>query len=240
MIQHIARWGLVTLALVLAGCGPAQVAVKPDALNQVREIALVRVAEPPGYIAGDFGNPGVMFGAIGGVVAGVSSANAGKTVDDLARAANFKAGARLTELLRAGLIAKGYQVRVVDAAHPAPGKLLDDVSVVPAGTADTILDVAIQQIGYATEHPMFSPFWRPTAQVQVELTSRSNSQALYSEKFMYGYHNPFMSATDLDAPATYRFDNRDAMFADADKLVAGMDDAIRAVADAVVDKFQRR
>lgn len=239
-MKHVIR-GLsgFALATLLAACGPAKVAVKPDTVSQIRTVALVRVAEPPAYVANDFGNPGLMFGALGGAVAGASSANAGKSVDQLAGEAGFKAGEQLTEKLRTGLEANGYQVRVVDAQRPKPGKLLETVDAVPAGDADAVLDVAIESAGYATEHPMFSPHWRPAAQVQVALVDRRTGEALYSEKFMYGYHNPLLSGTDLDAPPSYQFKDKDALFADRDQLVAGMAHSVDSVADAIVANLEK-
>lgn len=227
------------LALLAAGCGPSKVAVKPGAIKEVREVALIRVAEPPAYVAQDFGHPGMMFGAIGGAAAGSSSANAGKNVNQLATAADFRAGERMTARLRDRLKAAGFQVRVVDVPAKTPTKPLQDIDAIDAGDADAVLDVTIQSIGYATEHPMFSPHWRPSAQVQVALFDRRDRQTLYSEKFMYGYHNPLLSGTDLDAPEAYHFKDKDALFADRDVLIQGMAQGIDSIADAIVSNIHK-
>lgn len=50
---------------------------------------------------------------------------------------------------------------------------------------------------------------------------------------MYGYHNPFMSGTDLDAPEAYHFDNKEALFASSERIVAGIKDSVEAVADQI-------
>jgi hypothetical protein len=84
------------------------------------------------------------------------------------------------------------------------------------------MDVALESFGYATEHPMFSPHWRPAAQVKVALVTRATQTVVYQEKFMYGYHNPLMSGTNLDASEIYRFKNREALIADESRLVAGL------------------
>jgi hypothetical protein len=229
----------LSLAMAITACGPAKVAVKPEAVTQISELALVRIAEPPAYVANDFGNPGMMFGAVGGAVAGASSENTGKNVDQLASEAGFRAGERLTEGIRAGLEASGYRVRIVEAPRTAPGKLLQGTGGVEADDADAILDVAIESAGYATEHPMFSPHWRPAAQVRVALLDRRSGQPLYGEKFMYGYHNPLLSGTDLDAPEAYQFKDKDALFANRETLIAGMAHAMDSVADAIVSNLKK-
>lgn len=85
---------LVISAALLGGCGASPVAVKPELRAQVQRIALIRVTEPPAYVANDFGNPGMMFGAVGGAMAGVSAMSAGEKVNKIAQDAKFAVGER--------------------------------------------------------------------------------------------------------------------------------------------------
>lgn len=229
---------LATVAL-LAGCGATKVAVRPEATQQVNTVAIIRVSEPDAYVANDFGNPGAMFGAVGGAVAGASSANAGKNVNQIVADAKYAAGEHFTNLLRERLAAAGYHVRLIDVQRDKKGKLLDDYASVDAAGADAVLDLAIESIGYATEHPMFSPFWRPASQVKVALVDSHSGAKVYSEKFMYGYHNPFMSGTDLDAPEAYRFKNKDELFADSGKLVSGIQESVKAVVERIEQTLKK-
>ncbi|MBT9568381.1 MAG: hypothetical protein IV085_08795 [Thiobacillus sp.] len=57
---------------------------------------------------------------------------------------------------------------------------------------------------------------------------------------MYGYHNPFMSGTDLDAPKAYYFKDKNSLFADSDKLLAGMQDSVNAVTHKVAENLSRQ
>jgi hypothetical protein len=105
---------------------------------------------------------------------------------------------------------------------------------------DAVLDVATKGAGYATQHWMTSPFWRPEASVEVALYSRAAGALVYDENFMYGYHNPFMSATELDAPTAYRFDNKEAMEAASDeRIIGGLKDAAKAIANKVAANFAK-
>jgi hypothetical protein len=54
---------------------------------------------------------------------------------------------------------------------------------------------------------------------------------------MYGYHNPFMKGTDLDAPKEYYFDGYDKLVSDPAKLRKGLDLGIDAIASHVVNRL---
>lgn len=229
MKNKLRIFSIVILMALVTGCGSTRMAVKPEVASRIHSIALIRVGEPEAYVAQDFGNPGMMLGAVGGAVAGASSANAEKSVTQIVTDRDYAAGRDLTQLLESRLRDMGYEVQVVSVERKDKDKLLEDYRGVETGGADAILDVVIESIGYATEHPMFSPHWRPASQIRVALVDSRSGEKLYAEKFMYGYHNPFMSGTDLDAPATHHFKNKDALFADGKKLVAGIQDSVRAV-----------
>jgi hypothetical protein len=231
---------LLTGVTLLTACSTtSQIAVRPDTTSKIKTVALIKVAEPTAYVTNDFGNPAAAFGAIGGAVAGASSADAAKSLRQITQEYGFTAGAELTRSLQEKLTNAGYQVKLISVERGKPGKLIEDYSSVDAGGADAIMDVAIETIGYATEHPMFSPHWRPASTVYVALVDSRTHEKLYAEKFMYGYHNPFMSGTDIDAPSTYHFKNRDSLFSDGKKLVAGMEDSVTSVSGSVVSKLSK-
>lgn len=230
---------LAAVAVLLSGCGTAPVALRPDVTSKIKTVALITVSEPQAYVANDYGHPGVMFGLVGGVVAGMSTVNAGKNLNQITQASGFTAGENLTRSMQDQLVKAGYKVSVIKVAHEKSGELLNSYESIDAGGADAILDLAIQNIGYATEHPMFSPHWRPASIVNVALVDTRTHEKLYSEKFMYGYHNPFMSGTNLDAPTTYQFQNKDSMFSDSNKLIAGMQDSVNAVTRKVAENLSK-
>ena len=239
-MKGLLRFTVLLAAIsVLAACGTTQMAVKPEATANVQTIALIKVDEPVSYTAQDFGNPGMMFGAVGGVVAGASTADATKTVHQVVVDANYDAGDHFTRLLKEKLSAAGYQVDIVAVRREKKHKLLENYDSVNTAGADAVLDVAIQSIGYATEHPMFSPHWRPASQVKVALIDVRTGETVYSEKFMYGYHNPFMSGTDIEAPETYHFGSAKELFSDNEQLVSGIQHSVEAVTDQVQQNLQK-
>ena len=231
--------GLAAAATLLSGCSTTPVAVRPDALGNIETVALITVPEPKTYITNDFGNPALMLGGVGGLVAGASSAHAGKSLQQIFEDSRFAAGEQLTRSMQEQLTKAGYRVTLISAPREKAGKLIKSYEGVDAGNADAILDVAIENIGYATEHPMFSPHWRPASIVHVALIDSRTHEKLYAEKFMYGYHNPLMSGTDLEAPKVYNFKNKDALFSDGTKLIAGIQHSINTVTGNVASKLSR-
>lgn len=229
----------IAVIAILAGCGASKMAVRPDATENLKTIALIEVSEPDAYVAQDFGNTGAMFGAVGGAMVGASSADAGKSVNQIVVDAKYAAGDHFTRSLTDKLSALGYQVNLISVTREKKQSLLESYDSVDSAGADAILDVAIESMGYATEHPMFSRHWRPASQVKVALIDVHSNKKVYEEKFMYGYHNPFMSGTDIDAPKTYHFKNKDELFADGDKLVAGIRNSVEAVVEQVQNNLKK-
>ncbi len=225
--------GVSTLSILIA-CGSTKTTLRPEATANINKIAVIKVAEPEAYVAQDFGSIGTMFGAVGAAAAGGSSANTAKSVAEVAAQAKYKAGKRFTSQLAKRLASSGYQVSLITVSRKENHKLLKNYEAVNAPDADAILDVAIESIGYATEHPMFSPHWRPASKVHVALVDSRTGKTIYAEKFMYGYHNPFMSGTDIEAPEQFHFDSKDKLLADNVKLIEGLNHSVDSVVDQTV------
>jgi len=230
---------LASIAFALTACGTTQMAVKPEAKANVQSIALIKVSEPDSYTAQDFGNPGMMFGAVGGAIAGASSANSTKSVGKIVTDSNYSVSDHFTVALQKKLTDAGYDVKIVSVDREKKHKLLESYESVNADSADAVLDVAIESIGYSTEHPMFSPHWRPSSQVSVVLVDKQTGEMMYAEKFMYGYHNPLMSGTDIEAPEEYHFKNKEELLSDDDRVVSGIQHSVDAVVEQVQNNLKK-
>lgn len=207
--------GVSGAAALLAGCSAGTVALRPETANSIQKVALLTVAEPVAYVANDFGSPGAMPGGIGGAVAGISSANAGKCLQPIIEESGFTASEQITRSMQEELTAAGYNVMLVSVSREEPGKLLESYDGIDAASVDAFPDVAIESMAFATGHPLLSPYRRPASVVHVALIDGRTHVKPYSEKFMYGHHNPFMSGTDLDAPDNFYFSNEESPFTDS-------------------------
>lgn len=231
--------GMLVLTMYLTACGSMKVAVNPDEISAIHDIAIIEVSEPLTYVGNDFGSIGAALGAVGGALVATSSNEATKSIDSVANREGFIAGKYLTEILQDELTKSGYRVRLISADREKSNELIHDYMNVDSNGADAVLDVAIFSIGYATEHPLLSPHWRPSSVIKVNLIDTQTNKKIYFEEFMYGYHNPFMSGTNIDAPKNYHFKNKKAMYDNDKLLIEGMRDSVRAVAKQVALKLSK-
>jgi len=239
--RNILMCNTMLAALALSGCGASvPVKVGQQSLSGIRTVAIVKVPEPREYTVIDKGSPAGAMGAVGGAaIAMEANKNQKGLLGALART-KFSFADELTAELQATLRKLGYQTKVVSAQRSDPHKLLGEYSALTTSNDDAVLDVSTKGAGYATQHWLTSPFWRPEAHVEVALYSRNAGELVYDESFMYGYHNPFISATNLDAPVAYQFANKAAMEATSDeRLISGLKDAAKAIANAVAAKFAK-
>ena len=223
------RWftSLFLLALI-PGLIHAEQAPSP---SQISSVAIIRVPEPTEIVVMGKGSLALAFGALGALVVAADAMNQKGLLGAISRT-KFSFADQLNQDLSSALAERGLKTQLVEADRKGrPDKLLEDYSAFQATGADVILDVSTVALGYATEHFLFSPHWRPEAQVRVALVSRASAQRLYEERIMYGLHNPFMSGAKLDAPKQYQFADQEAMdAADDATLIGGLKDASKAIA----------
>ncbi|MHB8915230.1 MAG: hypothetical protein ACYC4K_05405 [Thiobacillus sp.] len=206
----------------------------------IKTVAIIRVPQPLEIVSMDRGSIGFAFGAVGATAVLLDAYTNQKGLVGAIARTQFSFSNQLTQDFNEALAAHGYKTLLVDADRKGrPDKLLDDYSTIQTEGADAILDVSLLTVGYATEHFMFSPHWRPDVSVFAALTPRTATQPLYKERIMYGLHNPLMSAAKLNAPKEFQFANREAMDgADDATLIGGLKDASKAIAAHVSNKMQ--
>jgi len=223
------RWFFsIFLIALVPGLAYAEAVPNP---SQINTVAIIRVPEPTEIVVMGKGSLALAFGAIGAFAVAADAMNQKGLFGAISRT-KFSFADQLTQDLSAALAERGLKTQLVNADRKGrPDKLLEDYSSFQTAGTDAILDVSTVALGYATEHFLFSPHWRPEAHVRVALISRASSQRLYEERIMYGLHNPFMSAAKLDAPKQFQFADQEAMdAADDATLIGGLKDASKAIA----------
>jgi hypothetical protein len=220
---------------LLSGCASvSQQAFQRPSDKPLKKIAFIKIPEPPIYYAMDWGNPGMMFGAIGGAIAGAQINAETKQFNDMVSSTGQLKAEIFYDRLSSDLQRLGYEIIPVEVPREEPGKLLESYDGLSQSNADAILDVVIAPmgIGYSTVN-LFERDFRPDVRINVNLISRYSKGVLYAKSFMYGYHNPFMSATDLDAPESYFFKDFDTLMANKDKSIEGLKLGLTTVADQI-------
>lgn len=178
------------------------------------------------------------MGAVGGamIAAGEESAKLNKMLES----ENFSFQKQLTQDLQQQLKRAGYKTMVVKVTREDSRSLLEDYSQLRIKGADAILDVVVTNVGYVTENFMFSPHWRPEARVFVAMAKPLSTENIYQDTMMYGYHNPFMSGTNLDASEAFQFAEKEDVFdAGAAKIVSGLKDASEQIALHISSALQK-
>lgn len=227
---------LSVISIVSVGCGgPSAVMVKPDALKNIRTVAILEIKKPLQRIM-DMGSS-TPWGAI-------SAQNDMKEIqprfDAILKKEKFAFNLALTQELHKALRHAGYKTYAIKVERADAAKLLEDYSKFKSRKVDALLDVAVVSSGYVVENVITSNFWRPEARVFVRLVNASDGTILYQDTMMYGYHNPFMSGVDIDAPEKFHFSAREDIFKAGNKvLVAGLKDASKKVAQQISKELKK-
>lgn len=230
---------LTATAILLSGCGATSILLKKEDKQNIKTIAIVKINQPT-YQMVNKGSGAAAFGAIGGALIGSEADSLTGRLNKVIKKQKFNLNKELEKQLSHELKRVGYKVHFIKMKHNKENELFESYKKIKYSKANAILDVIIVGAGYATTHFMFSPEWRPEVKVSIALGKPGQENLLYSETIMYGYHNIFMSATDLDAPKKYMFDEDEDVFKAGDKVViAGLKNAVQAIAQQIANRLKK-
>lgn len=226
------------MLMFITACGaPDNISIKPETTKNIRTIAIIEAEEAPLRMM-NLGSGAAAFGAIGG--AAIAAGSKAEQLQIILKHESFDFSKQLVSDLKRSLASSGYKVSVIKANRKDKYKLMEDYSGVNSNGADAIIDVVITNIGYVTEHFMFSPEWRPESRVFIKMITSRDQQVIYQDTMMYGYHNPFMSGVDIDAPKQFQFENEESVFKAGNKIiVAGLKDASAKIAGHVGEALKK-
>ena len=106
--------------------------------------------------------------------------------------------------------------------------LLADFPAAPDG-ADAYLDVHVAAFGYLS--PGAGQPFRPYVEADVRLVKVTDKSELMKNRILYNPLNPQEGVITLTANPEYAFGNRSELLADPNRLAAGIEDALKQVAD---------
>jgi len=228
---------MLSVSILFSACAPSAMSLKPEDKKNINAITIIKVNEPPLRVM-DLGSPLAAGGAIGGAVMALKSS--AEELDEILQKNSFDYGDQLTNDLKEHLEGLGYKVNIINVSREDNTELMKNYNDVDAAGSDAVLDVVIQNYGYVTEHFLMSPHWRPEARVFIALADPKSNKVLYQETLMYGFHNPIMSATDLDAPKEYGFKDKEKLFGSGeDTLIAGLKDSTSSIANHIAMQLKK-
>lgn len=199
----------------------------------IKSIVLLTPMNPERYVIIEQGTASGQLGMAGAIAAMQGDGSKAADMDTLLKNGGFDFSAQLTQRLQKKLMDAGYSVSVVTAERSKP---MGMAKVPPAAAqADAVIDTAVWKVGYGNESIIDTPY-RPAIWVDVRMTR--NGERVYGETLMYGYHNKFAVATDLDAPGSYFFDGYGALLRDPAKLREGLDIGVDMIASHVMTRLK--
>lgn len=233
MLRHLK---IAAAALVLAGCG-AMPKVDSDAarLSTVRTVAVIRAPEPKTYTIINLSHPGMMFGLIGGMIAGKDAESKQETLSK----AYHDQGTQFTTTLAArivdGLRHSGYDARVEEAPWvEKDGKQTLDFSAIQS-TADVVLVTSPSIIGFVA--PQMGSDYYPTMLAGATVLGKDRKDKLYVGFHASGWHMSREGWRNTAAAVTYP--NFSDIMADTKASAASLDAAAAAVAATIVADLPR-
>jgi hypothetical protein len=229
------RTAAVGLAVLIAGCGGVTLQQFDPKGEPIRTIALISVPNPVQYEAAD-GSKASTFGVIGAAAMTADAKTMSETLTKAAREANFDYSREMQAAVTERLKRAGYKVIVVRAERGTAKELVADYAKVPAADADALLDIDARMVGYVT-YNITDPDFRPYLLADVRLVSAKTRAVLYSEQVMFGYNNPYMSATQLPSDKKYYFKDFTALIADKPRAFEGWRQGTRAIADHIAQRL---
>lgn len=216
------------VAVILSACQTLPQVPYDRATATVKTINLVTPATPDRARVVLATTVGQSFGLIGALIdAGMQQAREDKFAA-IASSRNFSARDSLLQYLDAGLKADGYQVNMVGVGRQKL-EFLKDYPAQPTGDAhfDVLMNYGYVATGISTPY-------RPFVYIECRLVRASDKQTLMQRTVVYNpiFGVPEQAVTVAPDP-TYVFDDFEALQADPEKAVKGVDRAIEEAAKAI-------
>jgi hypothetical protein len=213
---------IIPAALALCGCvSVPNVDANKEAVNQTKRITLLAIPEPANIQLMNLGGAAGAFGAIGGLVQGVS--NADHTKAFVASLADHKISFNtpLIDALEGTLRRDGFEVSVDKTQRPkraADGKG-DDYSDIRVDS-DAILIVWFNVVGYMS--PPSSMHYEPWVIIKARLIDAKTKQDIYFKTFCLGYQTKVENAVFIPADPKYRYRSYDDLMENFSHAVDGI------------------
>jgi hypothetical protein len=229
----IARRGaLLLLAALLAGCA-TRVPLDPQAAGTVRRLGVLPAALPEGPTSLLRHSPGQQFGLIGAIADEILRAERERGLRGALAGRGFDVGARWQAILADSLRGAGFVVVALPATRGG-GRFLE---AYPPAEVDAVLDVVITAYGYQAPH-IVAPF-HPHARVRTRLAT-PQGRPLMEETFEFGPEQmvDFGVLTFIASSPRNAFMHSGQVATDPDRIVAGLEEAMAAIAVRIAGTLQ--
>lgn len=231
------RWlslAILFMSLVLAGCAskPPKVDLAADAAEQLQTITVVKL--PPMKLGvTNLAHPGMVFGAIGGIVAAADAKSKTDALNQALAANNYVLSDAIAASLALKLKEAGYIVKVEGAGWvEEDGKYTLTKEKIPGDGPVLIVTTAVA--GFIAT---ISDDYMPTIWAMGRVLAADHATELYR-----GYHSTGWKPGTSDwkyVKATRTFKNFDVLMADPLATANALTEAADVIAHSMVDDLRR-
>ncbi|MDD5059045.1 MAG: hypothetical protein PHQ60_14345 [Sideroxydans sp.] len=230
--------GLAFVVATLSGCANFQKqALDKSMAQKIDKVAIVDAREPVKYVTMNFGHPGMMFGAIGGAIAGADMEAKGTQFTNALRSKGFAIAQHLTDKTAENLLKRGYKVEhVPDTRVEKEGKLVLDYKEVKTD-ADVVMNITPTMVGYVSTRGVNS--YIPTVGIVVEMVSKNSSEVIYREHFMYGWEPSAGQWIHVPAETGYSYSSFQDLMDKSANAADGLTSGAELVSARIAQDFQK-
>ncbi len=214
--------GSTLAVLLLTGCvSVPNIEADKAATTQIKRIAVLGIHEPGNIQVANLGGGAMAFGAIGGLIQGVTNVDHSKQFVEVLKQQKQSLSEPLERAVTEALKADGFEVTVARDQKPklaADGKS-DDYSEVHVD-ADAILSVWFGVVGYMSAPN--STHYEPWVLIKARLLDAKTKKDIYFKTFCVGYKMKIENAVMLPADPKYRYKSFDDLMAHTSDAAAGL------------------
>jgi hypothetical protein len=223
---------VLTVGLLSACASLPQQAYDPSERQQIKTIGLLTPSLPTDLDVRMMVHPGASFGLIGALVAEGNMSGKSKKFTANARSHHFSAHREMARQVTTALQSAGYTVVPISVNRDSGTQdFLEGYALANAPQVDAYLDLYANLVGYTAAGATTA--YRPTVRVGAKLVRAADQQTLYTDHIWY---NPFGEPKDsitLTANTQFDYGDFDALMADSQRAVTGLQEAIKATSEAL-------
>ena len=200
----------------------------------VTSVAIVDDTLPEDAVAYEAASTMGNFGLIGGLIDAGVQASRRDRVNEALDSVNHTPEANFESYLVSALAQSGIAAVMLAGPDREKRELLSDYPDAPQGT-QALVDFNVTAYGYVNAG---NQNWRPTVSAEVKMVDALTGKTLMENRIVYNGVDAQAGVVTIAANPAYVFENREDMITQPERLAAGIDDALRRVADTAVRQMR--
>lgn len=223
---------IAALALLsLGACANPYVATPYSApTTPITSLGIADDSVPEDAIAGEAASTMGNFGLIGALVDAGVQASRKSRVNEALESVNHQAEETFEAYLVEAFRKRNIEARILGGPDREKREFLTEYP--DAGGAQAVLDFTVVHHGYVNAG---NQLWRPSVAADVRLVDPMTGRTMMENRIALNAIAPQDGTVTLSPNPDYVFQNREDMITQPDRLAAGIDDALRQVADAAIN-----